>query len=251
LVFSVSPPPNPQRGNRPMFIVRGAKHTLENLVFSLLIGVCHMNPSAIEHAKIRIEKARKAIERLKNNPSPGETKDAWTDFLLAASAIYSKLEQGAKSSPKSEAWYGRMKKERKDDPLLQYIHHARNSDEHGLTAITKEVHRTMLKHPHINLTAELFADNPEAGEQDWQFIVAKPGAADEIVPAQKVGKKAGVGLADVTDDRYGDTFPVPNSHLGNEMKLDKPALAAEAAFEYLVMLTHSAEQLLQQVKPSK
>ena len=45
--------------------------------------------------------------------------EAWTDFLLAASTIYTKLEQGAKTSGQSAAWFGRKKKQRRDDPVLR------------------------------------------------------------------------------------------------------------------------------------
>jgi hypothetical protein len=53
-----------------------------------------------------------------------------------SSTIYSKLEQGAKGCGPSDAWFGRKKYDRKTDPLLRYIHHARNADEHGLEAVT-------------------------------------------------------------------------------------------------------------------
>jgi hypothetical protein len=33
--------------------------------------------------------------------------------------------------------YGRAKHERRNDPLLSYIHHARNADEHGIKDITR------------------------------------------------------------------------------------------------------------------
>ena len=49
------------------------------------------------------------------------------------------LNKAAKVSGKASAWYGRVKKLRKDDPLLSYMHHARNSEEHGIEDTTKRM----------------------------------------------------------------------------------------------------------------
>jgi hypothetical protein len=51
---------------------------------------------------------------------------------MAAGGIYAKLEQGSRTNGRSRAWYGRIKNVRKNDELLSYLHHARNSEEHGL-----------------------------------------------------------------------------------------------------------------------
>jgi hypothetical protein len=59
-----------------------------------------------------------------------------SDFLIAANRIFSKLEQGSKTNGQSKAWFGRKRHERRTNPLLRYIHHARNADEHGLAKVT-------------------------------------------------------------------------------------------------------------------
>jgi hypothetical protein len=46
--------------------------------------------------------------------------------------IYSKLMAGKKGHPKSEAWFAQKLEDRKNDPLLYYIHRSRNADEHTL-----------------------------------------------------------------------------------------------------------------------
>jgi hypothetical protein len=88
-----------------------------------------MNPSAVLQAKQRLLKLEKALSALRSATTVEDAEEAWTDFLLAASTIYSKLEQGSKGYAKTEPWFGKKKKERKDDPLLRYLHYARNSDE--------------------------------------------------------------------------------------------------------------------------
>lgn len=90
-----------------------------------------MDSEAVEQAKVRLQKAEKALQELQAATNYDGAESAWIDFLVAASTIYSKLQQGAKSNAKSRAWYASKKKERKEDPLLRYLHQARNSEEHG------------------------------------------------------------------------------------------------------------------------
>ena len=53
--------------------------------------------------------------------------------------MVTKLEQGAKASPRSGAWFGQKVHQRRSDPLLYYIWHARNADEHTLLEVTEHV----------------------------------------------------------------------------------------------------------------
>ncbi len=96
-----------------------------------------MDSQALEQAKGKLQRADKALYALKTATNYDEAEEAWSDFLLAASTIYSKLEQGSKSKGTSAGWFGRKKKERKDDPLLRFLHHARNSDEHGIERVAE------------------------------------------------------------------------------------------------------------------
>jgi len=74
----------------------------------------------IRHCLLRLEKAKVALNRLENVTVRSQVESAWSDLLLAASGIYSKLEQASKASNKTKTWFGKIKKERKDDPLLSY-----------------------------------------------------------------------------------------------------------------------------------
>jgi hypothetical protein len=71
-----------------------------------------------------------------------EFQNAWSSLLLSIGRIYTKLEQGSKSSAKSRAWWGRKLYERRHDELLCYLWHARNVDEHTLSEVTKRVGTT-------------------------------------------------------------------------------------------------------------
>lgn len=91
-----------------------------------------MEPKALAAAKVRLERARDAVARLDAATTLADMHSAWSAFLLAAAAVYSKLERGANGKGKCEAWLGKVRHLRKTDPLLSYIHQARNSDEHSI-----------------------------------------------------------------------------------------------------------------------
>ncbi len=102
---------------------------------SIPAGFFVMDAQAVEQAEAKWRKAKKSLEILRAAKNYEGAEEAWSDFLLAASTIYSKLEQGSKSKGSSGGWFGRKKKERKDDPVLRYLHYARNSDEHGIERV--------------------------------------------------------------------------------------------------------------------
>lgn len=96
-----------------------------------------MKPIAIEKARDHLELAKQAASRLALDQGFKPFEQAWSEFVAQASRIYGKLEQGAKGCNASDSWFRAKKAERKSDALLSYLHHARNSDEHGLDYITR------------------------------------------------------------------------------------------------------------------
>jgi hypothetical protein len=91
-----------------------------------------LHPNAIAQAQQRLANAQEALDRLEAANTLLTVERAWSEYLIAVSAIYSKLELGSKSCGTSEAWFGQRKKQRKDDPLLVYLQQARHSEEHGI-----------------------------------------------------------------------------------------------------------------------
>jgi len=76
-----------------------------------------MDAQAVEQAKGRLQRAERSLDRLKAATNYDEAEEVWSDFLLAAATIYTKLQQGSKSNGTSSGWFGRKKKERREDPL--------------------------------------------------------------------------------------------------------------------------------------
>lgn len=115
-----------------------AQHPPKQIILqTVLIGICVVELNALEQAGIRLARAQVALTDLKAADNFRDAERAWTDFLLAANTFFAKLEQGAKSNGRSNAWFGRKVKQRKDDPVLRYLKAARNSDEHGIERVTE------------------------------------------------------------------------------------------------------------------
>lgn len=94
-------------------------------------SLAEMDKRKYRSAVERYERAKAAADRVTKTLDLPELDTAWWTFILAAAGVYSQLEQGAKGSPKSAQWFAEVKAERKRDPMLQYLHQARNAEEHG------------------------------------------------------------------------------------------------------------------------
>jgi hypothetical protein len=193
-----------------------------------------MRKPALDQARERLGRAAEAVRRMQNAKaySYKDENRAWSDFLLAASGVYSKLEQGAKGCGTSEGWFGRKKHDRKKDELLNFIHHARNTDEHGISGTT------------------LFRSNVTTleGRLDSVGVNIMPDGSPQVVVSGQPGSRAGVemftGLKMVKDSRHGDSFMPPTQHLGQPLEADPSVvLVAELGLAYLEGLVAEAAKL--------
>jgi hypothetical protein len=158
---------------------------------------------------------------------------AWSDFLIACGGVYSKLEQGSKGCGVSEGWFGRKRHDRKTDALLRYLHHARNSDEHGIEPTTAAKQKMLVGgNGYIrSLTANL--------RDDGQYDVKFEGDASIDIEV-----KIFAILVAAVDTRHGDVFPPPTQHLGDEID-PLPARVARLGLTYLERLIAETAQLPQ------
>lgn len=95
-----------------------------------------MKKIAVDQAHQRLQTMRKAYAEYQNLENIADMKESWIKFLTAMSTVYSKLEQGCKVSEKSKNWFHKQKGIRRTDNLLNYLHRARNSSEHGIEEIS-------------------------------------------------------------------------------------------------------------------
>ncbi len=197
-----------------------------------------MHPTAIKHARRRLERIKAAVAKMQDRTiQPVEFEDAWTDFVMAAGSIYSKLEQGAKSNGVSSAWFGRKKHERKSDELLSYIHHARNSEEHGLESGLQTFRNRQFRMAEGE--GYEIIDDPN---RPLSFRTkGKPPEKMKIRIEAVMGNSA--RLVRVKDIRFGDEFDPPTAHLGRTLEIRHPVAVAELTLAYLTSLIEEAEKL--------
>lgn len=190
------------------------------------------DPLGVEKAHRRLVRARRALVELRQARTWAEFEPAWSDFLLASNAVYSILEQAAKSSPKGSPWFGRYKKERKDDPLLSYMHHARNSDEHGVEPVAQDLPWMAGPFPESGHLVSVTIDN---GKPTGGIFKGEGGQETNLTfsPPRP-------NLVGVIDRRYGDRFAPPSAHLGNAITQGDPYSAGAALVAYLDGMVTSA-----------
>lgn len=194
-----------------------------------------MNPHAVKKAAVRLQRARKAHAALEAAKNFEDAEEAWTDFLLAANGFYSVLEQGSKSHGPSSGWFGRLKGKRKKDPLLKYLHFARNSDEHGVRRVTN----------HGGIPMYPGGESVPFGEKHEVKIQPLDENKNPIGEAQ-TGFFMGPRLVAITahDDRFSDSCDPPEEHLGQKFNFsDDPRYIAEAALSYLESALEEAAKL--------
>lgn len=199
-----------------------------------------MDAQAVDQAKAKLRKAEKALEALKAADSYEAAEEAWSDFLLASSTVYSKLEQGSKVNGASAGWFGRKKKERKDDPLLRYLHHARNSDEHGIERVAERGGNER----------DIIAGGEKLKFNERREYVIKEVRDPNTNEVKQRDIKAylygpSLQMIRVHDRRFGDYCDPPRQHLGKIIDLDDNSLIGIAALglAYLKRLVAEAETL--------
>jgi hypothetical protein len=196
-----------------------------------------MKRVGVEKARSRLEAAREALGRIRTSSSFSEFEQAWVALITALNTIHSTLEQSAKASPASDQWYGRKKHERKTDPLLQYLHQARNADEHGIEPIAEHV------------PGGMFIGAPgEAVHIDYMGPDGKGGREVRLKPVD--GKLPTVGVIAphprlVPVRNRGVTYAPPHEHLGSKLSEASPSVVATNAVAYHEALLSEAEALVE------
>jgi hypothetical protein len=67
-----------------------------------------------------------------------ELETCWNDFLHAIDRVWHKAEQSHKGNKRWAGWVGGYTSDRKTDPVLTYLRHARNADQHTIEDITSK-----------------------------------------------------------------------------------------------------------------
>lgn len=179
-----------------------------------------------------------ALSVLKSAGDFSKIEQAWTQFLSSFGRLYSKLELGAKSNARSAEWYRAVRATRKSDPLLQYLHQARNSHEHGLEDVTTQ-HAKQLKQPMRLPNGKTFELTIQITTPEVEFKPSTPDINSKYEGPQIVS--AAVALVPVKN--YNVIFSPPSTHLGAPFGAVGVVSTAEAGLAYAKSLITEAENL--------
>lgn len=209
-----------------------------------------MYSKALEKAQRRYRVASASFEAMQAAEDYASLADQWYIFLHAAKGIYTTLEQGAKATPQARQWFGKMDRERKNDPLLRYVSEARNDDEHGIEENT-EFKKSSLRLG-VSAPGSSKAMTDQFGNMFincgtiYDFEGGNPSQPNLPVlqsldgkPIHSVFEPARIILKPVRD-RSKNQYDPPKSHLGNDLQTDGPIEVAELALKYLEGLLSQA-----------
>lgn len=196
-----------------------------------------MQTAAVEKAADRIVSAKAALQDLETSKSYDVARRSWYDFLLRSNAVFSILEQGAKGSNRSENWVGVRKHQRKSDPLLCYLQHARNADEHNVQSVTA------VDRPKIVMVAD---GKPLAAVEE---MIGNKGTyrqlSEQTPDLSKVNElrlyPERAKLIPIVD--RGVAYSPPVEHLGMPIENNGPIAVARLMFQYIEAMIAEAKSL--------
>lgn len=195
----------------------------------------NMESRALDQAIVRLVRAEKALTSFESSENYSDAEDAWIDFLVAASTIYSKLEQGAKGDGACEAWFGRKKNERRKDPLLRYLHFARNSAEHGVEPVTNR----------RDGVSPIFGPPLKFGERR-DYAGALHDQSGKVIAdgLQVMQMGPSIRLVRAHDSRFNDFCDPPTHHFDQRIQFHDlmPTEVGKLGLEYLRKLIAEAER---------
>lgn len=183
---------------------------------------------AIPKCLDRLGKAAEALYRTRNGVTADVFRSAFTDYLLMTGSLLHALEAGSKDTPQGRQWWGGKKRLGRSDPLLRYMHQARNVEEHS-----KE-YAALMKPGRLTIGGPIRPEEDNGGEHmsiamdgrvlmDWQ--AAKP------------------TLLPLVGERYNEHFAVPDSHMGRRLESQDPVAVAGVYLTYLEALVEEESSL--------
>ena len=92
-------------------------------------------PHPLRLARDQLVAATEAFHRMKGIGTDDHFSDferEWEDFLVRLDKAWKRANLASQGLPRFSHWTSRYSKLRKTDPLLKYLHQARNSSEHAL-----------------------------------------------------------------------------------------------------------------------
>lgn len=97
-----------------------------------------MDAKAFHAARDKLSAAHEKLVLLQASSRLSVVKRTWSDVLVEIQRVYLRLQKALEHGP-GKFLVDRLRCDQKTDPLLQYVHQARNADEHGTKAVLEMV----------------------------------------------------------------------------------------------------------------
>jgi hypothetical protein len=192
-----------------------------------------MKAIALHQAKARLQRARDALIEMERSTRFSDLDESWSNFLVSVRLVFAKLGAGAKGDPTSEGWFARVLGEQRSDPLLRFLYHARNAEEHGLDRSIEHAYAIQVEEGvrlEIDATFE-----PNGNVTFWNASDPR-----EVVNLPLKGTPKAI-----TDRRSGQIVEPPTEYLGSPMTDPSVFEIAQVAVAHLERLVSIAQQLPQ------
>ncbi len=186
----------------------------------------------LHYPKRELKIAKRAIENMKNAPNFETLEDEWRIYLNAIEKSWVKVERVC--SPvhtKFQPWQGFYTKQRKKDPLLKYLKHARNSDQHSIqeSMNTKSASRSM----YIEGGDSVHIDKLSIKNGNVTEYKGNKPLIIEDLPHR-------IELAPITDS--GKLYQPPKVHLTKKILWSAPINVAELGLNYYLNFLAKVEE---------
>jgi hypothetical protein len=192
---------------------------------------------ALAKANSRLRNARKALDDLTRAKTFIQFSDDWHVFLVAAKGIWTTLEQGTKETAQYRQWFGGKERQRRNDPLLQYLYEARNDDEHGIEPVIEQTPQRLaigVAMPGFSSAMVINGSIGIGGALHVQTLDGKP-ALIEVQPSRPKLRRINA--------RGNRMYDPPEVHLGTKLASQESIEIARLGIVYLEGLIKEFEQL--------
>ena len=183
---------------------------------------------AMGRAKGELRAAGLAVEQMRAAKTFGDFEISWQNFLTTVEKLWTKLLKAVRDEKGFQQWHMPYTSQRKTDPLLLYIAHARDVDQHTIE--------------------ELLGVRP--GPVEYRNLTFGPGSLSIMsngdihhdgrtsISGTVIRHPPRVALLPVTN--RGIVYPVPSTHLGTPCNRE-PLAVAEAALAFYARMVTDAE----------
>ena len=184
----------------------------------------------------KLIEAEAAISKMRLADDRVTFESGWCDFVDSLQEFWVRfLHEGEMVSSRFRPWVGRIERERKRDPLLNYLYQARHQSQHGMLPVDWGTSRLVFGRGFSGRLYGLrtFADGTYEAKAESLSHPEQPFPVEYDFGDPQ--------LPTIENTRYVQRFPPPREHLGVPLPDASPVNAALVAFGYYRSVLASAQ----------